>query len=267
MLDLSFNDSLSEIYNGNLEILKDNELYKELNDEIEKLENNFNLPKFKGKINKHRKALTLTLDKDSNNYKFWRVRSYKTTRIPKNIFRLKSDIKNPPEKNISEPGRFNEKGISYLYLSFGYGQHNEANIAIAETVKGNREWFCYAEFEVLKTTNLIRLNTNFGLTYKDIPDYDFLKFLYFLELKISEPIYKHSGNNEYLFTNRIADFFKSLGFEGIIYLSAVLEVGLNCNYNLCSFNPQKFDVKNELITSQYLCQHLNNFELHNISKF
>lgn len=255
------NDSYEKL----LKAIKDSDCYTELEKEIEELKKDRNyelkLPIFKEKILQYEKFLNFKMKSDTC-LRFFRARSYKTTQKPTIFYSNSSEIGNPPSNLVKEPGRFNDIRESYLYLTIAY-QNDDTFIdrakrgAIIEIVKANREWLCLAEFEVSQDTNLFRL-APFNNNYKYIEkvDKNFSNFLEFLELEISKPIY---SSDDYIFSVKFAKILKKLNFDGVIYISSVVE-NINNFYNVCSFKPSRFKLKGNLYTGQYINTNIFNFE-------
>ena len=60
-----------------------------------------------------------------------------------------------------------------------------------------------------------------------------------LEDELSKPHRRHDSDLDYLPTQYVSEFIKSMGFDGIEYKSSLYPEG----YNLAIFNTEKFECK------------------------
>lgn len=150
----------------------------------------------------------------------------------------------PPEK--AKNGRLNPKGISYLYLS------NDHTTAIKEVRPLLKETVSVGYFQINKDLKCIDTSDDKPICY--IP-YDFSsappKYVEpTAEIKeniiwgdintsFSKPIYRKEEDVEYLPTQYLSEYFKVIGYDGIIYKSSLSKDG----YNIVLFNPKNADFK------------------------
>lgn len=179
-----------------------------------------------------------------NNFDLFRARiypqvnngkpSYEGIKEYEKVFEPKQMGAPPPEKNHG--GRLNPPGIPYLYLSF------DEKTAVAEMRPWVGAYICIARFETIRELKILDLTSN--LDEKDIHDSDIELFLSWssgLQLAFSEPV---SGDDikAYTPTQYLAEYFKSLGFDGIKYKSVMKYNGVN----LAIFNPDDAIVKGQV---------------------
>lgn len=147
----------------------------------------------------------------------------------------KSEMYNPPVSK-SKAGRANPLGISYLYLA------NDIKTALYEVRASLYDYVSVGSFRLKEDIKIINLR---GDTYD--PIYlaesgeleDFLIHLPFttkLEQELSKPRRRSDKELDYLPTQYLSEFIKSIGFDGVEYQSSLYPNG----YNLAIFNPEKF---------------------------
>lgn len=137
-----------------------------------------------------------------------------------------------PPKHLSKEGRLNPKGISYLYTSTDINTcllESKAfigqDVSVAKiVVKQKRKIF---DFTKVSEYDLETIGT-FNIRFQNL--------LQLIASKFSEPTF---GNDElYLPTQFIAEFFKSEGFDGVKFRSAI-----NINgSNIVLFSDKECDV-------------------------
>ena len=143
---------------------------------------------------------------------------------------------NPPKEHATS-GRANPKGISYLYLG------NSIETTLYETRASLFDYVSVGKFELKEDIKILDLRN---------PDYDIIpwsendiiepyiiysSFIKTLQAEISLPIRKQDKELDYIPTQYISEYIKSLGFDGVEYQSSLDKDG----YNLAIFNPEKFD--------------------------
>lgn len=146
------------------------------------------------------------------------------------------DMWNPPKKFASS-GRANPKGISYLYLG------SRIETTFYESRASLFDYASVAEFRLLEDIKILDLRN---------PEYDIISwsendsvelfliygsFIQTLQEEISLPIRKQDKDLDYIPTQYISEYIKSLGFDGVEYQSSLDKDG----YNLAVFNPEKFE--------------------------
>ena len=145
---------------------------------------------------------------------------------------------NPP-KEFTTGGRANPKGISYLYVA------DSLKTSLYETRASLFDYVTVGEFQLEEDLRILNLRNP-----KDDPIpwseneaiEDFLIYVPFiqtLQKEISLPIRKLDKQLDYIPTQYISEFIKSLGFDGVEYQSSLYSDG----YNLAIFNPEKLDCR------------------------
>ncbi len=164
-------------------------------------------------------------------------RSFYRCRISNNIAGYENkDMWSPPKK-FATSGRANPKGISYLYLS------SRTETTFYESRASLFDYASVAEFRLKDDIKILDLRN---------PEYDIISwseddavelfliygsFIQTLQEEISLPIRKQDKDLDYIPTQYISEYIKSLGFDGVEYQSSLDKEG----YNLAVFNPDKFD--------------------------
>ncbi len=142
---------------------------------------------------------------------------------------------NPPN-SLASSGRANPEGISYLYLA------DELKTTLYETRASLFDYVSIGEFRL--TTDIQTINLRETHIYDPIQLAeeealeDFLihySFMSRLEKELSRPIRRNDSKLDYLPTQYLSEFIKSLGFDAIEYRSSLNPKG----FNLAVFNPQK----------------------------
>lgn len=135
-------------------------------------------------------------------------------------------------------GRANPMGISYLYLA------SDSKTAVSEVRAGALDYITVAKFELLKDIKII----DFEKIDKISPFFDEMditqlginnKILKVISEEISKPLGGNGRALEYLPTQYISDYIKSIGeWQGIKYKST-----LGDGYNLAVFDEKLFECK------------------------
>lgn len=142
-----------------------------------------------------------------------------------------------PPNDKAKSGRANPKGISYLYVA------DQVKTTLYETRASLLDYVTVGKFRLKEDINVVNLR---GDTYDpmylvDNDDLeDFVKHLPFirkLEIELSKPNRKNDKELDYLPTQYISEFIKSIGYDGVLYNSSLFKEG----YNLAIFNSDKFD--------------------------
>ncbi len=144
----------------------------------------------------------------------------------------------PPAKN-SVSGRANPIGIPYLYVST-----NKKTVQY-ESRATHLDFITIAEFKLKENLNVVRLRQIENLspfTHEDkLEDYlKYQKYLKRLEIELSKPLRRHDQKLEYLPSQYLCEYVKSLGYDGIEYGSSLHDGGVN----LAIFNDDKLEGKN-----------------------
>lgn len=144
-----------------------------------------------------------------------------------------------PPKDKTTPGRANPVGIPYLYIS------DKIETTLYETRVSLHESISVGTFVVHTSLNIISLKDIAHYGPFEIQDrgFDIEEFMeirpYLLKLEeeLSKPVRKQDVNLDYLPTQYLCEFIKSLGFDGVEYRSAMAEGG----YNLAVFNDKNLE--------------------------
>ncbi len=164
-------------------------------------------------------------------------KKYFRARISDNINGWKiAEMKNPPPDK-AKAGRANPLGISYLYIA------DDIKTTLYEARASLFDYVTIGEFRLREVIKVINLR---GDTYDPIilaeqgELEDFLIHLPFitkLEQELSKPRRRSDNELDYLPTQYLSEFIKSIGFDGVEYQSSLYQKG----YNLAIFNPDKFE--------------------------
>lgn len=150
---------------------------------------------------------------------------------------LPEKMGNPPN-SLAGSGRANPEGISYLYLA------DELKTTLYETRASLFDYISIGEFRL--TTDIQTINLRERHIYDPIQLAeeealeDFLvhySFIARLERELSRPIRRNDSKLDYLPTQYLSEFIKSLGFDAIEYRSSLNPAG----FNLAVFHPEKFE--------------------------
>lgn len=150
------------------------------------------------------------------------------------IYDKKKMGKPPIEKSTA--GRANPKGISYLYVS------NDWETTLYETRASLYDYVTIAEFKINKDINVLNLRDTSKIgpftIDGDIGEYlKHKKYLSKLEKELSKPIRRQDSELDYLPTQYLCEFIKSIGFDGVEFRSSLNPNG----YNLAIFNDEAFE--------------------------
>jgi len=141
----------------------------------------------------------------------------------------------PPPK-ITKDARINPRGISYLYLS------NNLETAILEVRPWIGQEVSVGYFEIKKELKCIDTSRDKKGTFfylgegkpKLTPD-EKEEFVWGgINSSFSRPVRSEDETINYIPTQYLSEFFKTNGYDGIIYKSALTEKG----YNIVLFNPK-----------------------------
>ncbi len=194
---------------------------------------------FIDKIKRTAVARKQTLNKDQG---FYRARILDEKKIEVHNHMLKGNylpkekLGAPPRKE-SQAGRINSKGVPCLYLA------DEVNTAIAEIKPHLGAHINVAKFELIRnievvdtTKNIITIEDYYKKTVDSkVTEKDEEELLWWgIGLFFSIPINPYHESTDYIGTQYLSDIFKSLGFKGIIYGSAMKKN----QKNLALFYPE-----------------------------
>jgi len=144
-----------------------------------------------------------------------------------------------PPAGAASAGRANPQGISYLYIS------NDSKTTIYEVRSTLYDFIAVAEIQVTEELRIASLrntekispfiledNINTYLLYRD--------FLFRIEADLVKPLRRHDSDLDYLPTQYLCEFVKSLGYDGIEYSSSLNHDG----FNIALFNDDKVRMVN-----------------------
>lgn len=164
-------------------------------------------------------------------------KKYYRARISENIDGYKiGDMKNPPPEK-AKAGRANPIGISYLYIA------NDIKTTIYEARASLFDYVTVGDFRLKEDIKVINLR---GDTYdpiklaenEELEDFLIhLPFITKLEQELSKPRRRSDNELDYLPTQYLSEFIKSMDFDGVEFQSSLYPFG----YNLAIFNPTKFE--------------------------
>lgn len=139
-----------------------------------------------------------------------------------------------PSPNISTShGRANPYGINYMYLA------DDPETVIAELRPNIGEFISIGEFILNKEKKVIKLNDVVGISGSIYDKWDssfVCNFMLHLSLSFSRPIDRNYKELEYLPSQYFAEYCKKKGYEGIMFLSSVMEQGDKEHYNYVFFD-------------------------------
>lgn len=155
-----------------------------------------------------------------------------------------TDKMGAPPKELVKAGRINPEGLNYLYLS------DSRETTVYETRASLHDYVCIGEFRAVKDIKVIDLT---GLDKISVfnPDLDYAfhainrVHLKRINDEIAKPVRNSDSHLEYLPTQYICDYIKSipleigseeLKYDGIMYKSTIT----NNSYNIAIFNPELF---------------------------
>jgi len=145
--------------------------------------------------------------------------------------------KPPPEKAIA--GRANPGGIPYLYVA------TDKETTHYESRAGLHEQMYIGEFVVIDTISVVSLERieylgPVEIQEKGVDLEEFIRyraFLIRLSQELSRPIRKKDLDFDYIPTQYLCEYIKSLGFDGVQYQSSMNPSGSN----LAIFNDDKLE--------------------------
>lgn len=199
------------------------------------IQNTLDLEKLQELLNRYKKPI-------NKGKKFYRAR------ISNKEGFEKSEMLNPPADK-AKAGRANPTGISYLYLA------DQIKTTLYEARASLFDYVTVGEFRAKDDIRVINLR---GDTYdpvllaeqEELEDFLIhLPFITTLETNLSKPRRRSDNELDYLPTQYLSEFIKSIGFDGVEFQSSLFSGG----YNLAIFTPDKFE-----------CISVDVFEIENI---
>lgn len=155
---------------------------------------------------------------------------------------LPIDKMGKPPKEKTSAGRANPVGIPYLYIS------NDQETTLYETRISLHETITLGDFITTAPLSVVSLkNVNeygpFDIETKGFSIEEFIRIKsYLLKLgsELSKPVRKQDSDLDYLPTQFLCEFIKSIGFDAVEYRSAMNPSG----FNLAVFNDYKLSCTN-----------------------
>ncbi|MFD2823636.1 RES domain-containing protein [Lacinutrix iliipiscaria] len=151
----------------------------------------------------------------------------------------------PPHKS-SKSGRANPRGIAYLYVA------QSIETTMYEARATFLDFVSIGKYKLKEDIKVISLRTSFQVSpWSDFSLEDYVKnkpFLDILESDLAKPLRRQDNELDYLPTQYLCEYIKSLGYDGVEYGSSLHEDGIN----LVIFNDEKLEC--------------NSVEVHEISK-
>lgn len=150
-----------------------------------------------------------------------------------------TDDLSPPPPNIATAGRANSKGISCLYLA------SDLPTTLHEIRARDLDIITVGTFCLKKAINLVDLSNLEHISPFMSDDFDSewfainMRVLKKINEEIAKPLRRQDSEIDYLPTQYISDFVKSLGFDGIKYKSTLNPEGTN----YAIFDTKKFKCK------------------------
>jgi hypothetical protein len=148
-----------------------------------------------------------------------------------------SDMGKPPKERATG-GRANPIGIPYLYVT------TKVETAIYESRPSFLDYVSVAELKLIEPLSVVTLReitSASPFVFGDRLEYYLLhqKYLSRLEEELSRPVRKVDKELDYLPSQYLCEFVKSLGYNAIEYGSSLHQGGIN----LAVFNEDKFNIK------------------------
>jgi hypothetical protein len=146
---------------------------------------------------------------------------------------------NPPSEK-SKSGRANPTGISYLYIA------DQLETTLYETRASLLDYVTIGKFRLKENIKVVNLRGNIYdpillAENEELEDFMIhLPFISKLEQELSKPNRRNDIELDYLPTQYLSEFIKSIGYDGVEYQSSLYSEG----YNLAIFNVEKFECIN-----------------------
>lgn len=143
---------------------------------------------------------------------------------------------NPPI-DLASSGRANPKGISYLYVA------DSLETSMYETRASLFDYVTVGEFKLTEDIKILNLRNpkDDPIYWSEIEEVEnyliYIPFIQTLQKELSLPIRKRDQILDYIPTQYISEFIKSLGFDGVEYQSSLNSDG----YNIAIFNSEKLE--------------------------
>lgn len=166
-------------------------------------------------------------------------RIFYRSRISDKLGYNKSNMGNPPKEKATA-GRANPKGISYLYLA------DDVVTSIYEARATLYDYVSIGDFRLVDDIKILNLRqpSYDPISWSEeeaIDDYIvYVPFIKTLQKELSLPIRRLDKEIDYIPTQYLSEFIKSIGFDGVEFQSSLYSRG----YNLAIFYPDKFECIN-----------------------
>lgn len=140
-----------------------------------------------------------------------------------------------PPSTKACPGRANPQGISYLYLA------EKEETTLYEVRASFLDYVSIGEFELIKDIKIVALRDISNIS-PFLPDLDLKEYvrnkniLFQFSSALSKPLRRIDSDLEYLPTQYLCEYIKSLGIDGVEYASAMHSGGVNYAF----FDESKF---------------------------
>lgn len=140
-----------------------------------------------------------------------------------------------PNSGKARPGRANPSGISYLYLA------KSEETTLYEVRASFLDYVSVGKFELLEDLKVVSLSDIHNISPFS-PDLDLKEYvsnkniLQQFSTALSKPLRRKDSDLEYLPSQYLCEFIKSLGIDGVEYISAMHEGGVNYAF----FDQTKF---------------------------
>ncbi|MAO10892.1 MAG: hypothetical protein CMC07_08425 [Flavobacteriaceae bacterium] len=251
-------DDLRELFKNNVSFQNKSLLEAESNN----LHNIWN--DFKNEIKfENRYHIQNTLDLEKLKTYFLHESFYKNIKKGRIFFRCRVSDKNgfpcekmgnPPTPELASAGRANPKGISYLYVA------DSLETSMYETRASLFDYVSVGEFKLKEDIKILNLRNpkDDPIYWSEIEEIEnyliYIPFIQTLQKELSLPIRKRDKILDYIPTQYISEFIKSLGFDGVEYQSSLNKEG----YNIAVFVPEKlkcfkssvYEIKNIRLTHE-----------------
>lgn len=143
-----------------------------------------------------------------------------------------------PPLGLAGNGRINPVGISELYMTLGNDDEAD-DTALHEIRAGMHDYVTFGKFVLDRTITIADLSRIADISPFDVDESDLnilasnLDILDGMSREISKPMRRGDDSLEYIPSQYIAEFIKSLGYDGVKYSSTLKSGGMN----LCLFDP------------------------------
>ena len=192
-------------------------------------------------VNRFHFANALDLEKLKSLFKHFeknipKGKKYYRARITNSPFPYsKKEMGNPPN-HLAKSGRANPTGISYLYLA------NDITTTLYEARASLFDYVSVGTFRLEENIKVINLSRKTYDVFR-LAELETLEevlihssFIDKLEQELSKPRRKNDSELDYLPTQYLSELIKSMGFDGIEFLSSLYSEG----HNIAIFYPEKF---------------------------